>query len=82
LGLATGAAGMGLCVAWAVFARKRLPLRAMVSIPVYVLKKLPIYAGFFLNRQRAWVRTERRLEESADGMESATVAQEKSGEGL
>jgi hypothetical protein len=61
LGLAAGAAGMGLCVAWAVFARKRLPPRAMASIPVYVFKKLPIYAGFLLHRQRAWVRTERRL---------------------
>jgi hypothetical protein len=61
LGLAAGAAGMGLCVAWAVFARKRLPPRAMASIPAYVLKKLPIYAGFLLHRQRAWVRTERRL---------------------
>jgi hypothetical protein len=82
LGLATGAAGMGLCVAWAVFARKRLPLRAMVSIPVYVLKKLPIYGGFLLNRQRAWVRTGRRLEESTAGMESKTLAQANSGEGL
>ena len=61
LGLAAGAAGMGLCVAWAVFARKRLPPRVMASIPAYVLKKLPIYAGFLLHRQRAWVRTERRL---------------------
>jgi len=61
LGLAAGAAGMGLCVAWAVFARKRLSLRAMASIPVYVLKKLPIYAGFLLHRQRVWVRTERQL---------------------
>jgi hypothetical protein len=33
----------------------------MASIPAYVLKKLPIYAGFLLHRQRAWVRTERRL---------------------
>jgi cellulose synthase/poly-beta-1,6-N-acetylglucosamine synthase-like glycosyltransferase len=61
LGLAAGAAGMGLCVAWAVFARKRLSLRAMASIPAYVLKKLPIYAGFLLHRQRVWVRTERQL---------------------
>jgi hypothetical protein len=82
LGLVAGAAGMGLCVAWAVFARKRFPLRAMSSIPAYVLKKLPIYAGFLLNRQRAWVRTERQLEESTVGMESDVLAQAKSGEGL
>jgi hypothetical protein len=82
LGLAAGAAGMGLCVAWAVFARKRLPLRAMVAIPVYVLKKLPIYAGFLWNRQRAWVRTERRLEESTVGMESEALGRAKSEEEL
>jgi hypothetical protein len=82
LGSAAGAAGMGLCMAWAVFARKRLPLRAMGSIPAYVLKKLPIYAGFLLNRQRTWVRTERRLEESTNAMASDTLAQEKFGEGI
>jgi hypothetical protein len=82
LGLAAGTAGMGLCVAWVVFARKRLPLRAMVSIPVYVLKKLPIYGRFLVNRQRAWVRTERRLEESTVRMESEALAQANSGEGL
>jgi len=82
LGMAAGAAGMGLCVAWAVFARKRLPLRALASIPAYVLKKLPIYAGFLLHRQRAWVRTARQLEEATGGMESDALAQEKPGEGL
>jgi hypothetical protein len=82
LGLAAGAAGIGLCVAWAVFARGRLPPRAMVSIPVYVLEKLPIYGRFLLNRQRAWVRTERRLEESTVGRESEVLAQANSGEGL
>jgi cellulose synthase/poly-beta-1,6-N-acetylglucosamine synthase-like glycosyltransferase len=80
MGLAAGAAGMGLSVAWVVFARKRFPLRAMVSIPAYVLKKLPIYTGFLVHRQQAWVRTERRLEESTDAMESDTSAQEKFGE--
>ena len=79
LGVACGAAGIGLCVAWAVFARQRLPLRAIAAIPAYVLKKLPIYAGFLLHRQRAWVRTERQLAEPTDGMESDTLTQEKSG---
>lgn len=80
LGLAAGAAGMGLSTAWVVFARKRFPLRAMVSIPAYVLKKLPIYAGFLVHRQQSWVRTERRLEESTDALESDTPPQAKFGE--
>jgi Glycosyltransferase like family 2 len=79
LGLAAGAAGVGLCLAWAVFARKRFSLRAMASVPVYVLKKLPIYAGFLWHRQRAWVRTERRLEGSIAGAESDMLAQAQSG---
>jgi hypothetical protein len=54
----------------------------MGLIPAYVLKKLPIYAGFLLNRQRTWVRTERRLEESTNAMASDTLAQEKFGEGI
>jgi hypothetical protein len=82
LGSAAGAAGTGLCVAWVVFARKRLPLWAMGAIPVYILKKLPIYAGFLWNRQRAWVRTERRLEESTVGVESEALARAKSREGI
>jgi cellulose synthase/poly-beta-1,6-N-acetylglucosamine synthase-like glycosyltransferase len=79
LGVVCGAAGIGLCVAWAMFARQRLPLRAIAAIPAYVLKKLPIYAGFLLHRQRAWVRTERQLAEPTDGMESDTLAQKQSG---
>ena len=79
LGVASGAAGLGLCVAWAAFARQRLPLRAIAAIPAYVLKKLPIYAGFLWHRQRAWVRTERQLAESTDGMEFDTPAQKTSG---
>ena len=34
-------------------------LRTVVAVPHYMLRKLPIYAGFLFRRQRGWVRTER-----------------------
>lgn len=45
---------------WFVFCRQRIPLRSLFSIPFYMLRKLPIYAGFFFGRrQRSWIRTRR-----------------------
>jgi hypothetical protein len=35
----------------------------LLSIPIYVLRKLPIYLDFFRRRQRDWVRAERGNED-------------------
>ncbi|MBX7105256.1 MAG: glycosyltransferase family 2 protein [Gemmataceae bacterium] len=55
------AALLGLLMTWAVFARDRLPARDLILLPVYVLRKVPIYLGFIFRRQKAWVRTEREV---------------------
>jgi len=45
---------------WAVFCRERIPLSSLLKIPLYVFRKLPIYAGWLVHRrQNTWVRTER-----------------------
>ena len=43
---------------WLRFARD-IPIAALVSVPFYVIGKLPMYFGFLLRRQVHWVRTER-----------------------
>lgn len=48
-----------ILLAWAKFGRERLPFTSLLATPFYVLAKVPIYLGYFVRRQRAWVRTER-----------------------
>ncbi|MEO1211237.1 MAG: glycosyltransferase family 2 protein [Cyanobacteria bacterium J06638_20] len=53
--LMTGA----IVLAWAVFARKTIPAMTLLSIPFYLLWKIPLYASFLVKRQTRWIRTER-----------------------
>lgn len=59
--LAAGGVAMAVAlgVGWAVFCRQQVPLGAFAAVPLYMLRKLPIYAGLIFRRQHAWVRTER-----------------------
>jgi cellulose synthase/poly-beta-1,6-N-acetylglucosamine synthase-like glycosyltransferase len=51
-----------IVLAWLRFGREILPLRRLVFVaPVYLICKVPLYARFFVNRQREWVRGEREL---------------------
>ena len=53
------ALAVSLGLGWAVFCRRQVPLRALLAVPLYMLRKLPIYARMLVRRQHAWVRTER-----------------------
>jgi cellulose synthase/poly-beta-1,6-N-acetylglucosamine synthase-like glycosyltransferase len=55
LGLLTVSVGL----AWWRFARDRIPFRFLLSVPVYVMMKLPLYAAFLFRRENTWVRTAR-----------------------
>jgi cellulose synthase/poly-beta-1,6-N-acetylglucosamine synthase-like glycosyltransferase len=55
LGLLSGSVGL----AWWHFARDWMPFRFLLSVPVYVVTKLPLYAAFLFRRENAWVRTAR-----------------------
>jgi cellulose synthase/poly-beta-1,6-N-acetylglucosamine synthase-like glycosyltransferase len=46
--------------AWAIRGRGLISFAELLSIPFYVLTKLPIYARFLFRRQKDWVRTERK----------------------
>ncbi|PAX52219.1 hypothetical protein [Brunnivagina elsteri] len=55
----------GLCfltailTAWSGFATKILPLNQLLTVPFYVLKKIPVYLQFLIKPQNIWIRTER-----------------------
>ena len=51
--------GTGILLAWWRFGRAIVSLKEFLSVPAYVLAKLPIYARLFKGRQAEWVRTKR-----------------------
>ena len=48
-----------ILLAWAKFGRSQLSAKTLLSIPFYLIWKIPLYLGFLTNRQKAWVRTQR-----------------------
>ncbi len=52
--------------AWARFARHELPLTTLLSVPLYILWKIPLYASFLVKPQTKWVRTERDAIDSSN----------------
>ena len=53
----------GVLLAWTRFGRSDLPLRNLITIPFYILGKIPIYLKFLINPQSRWLKTERDLPE-------------------
>jgi len=49
----------GLTLAWLRFGRATLPLGTLLKAPLYVVRKIPLYLGFFAKPQSDWVRTQR-----------------------
>lgn len=45
--------------AWAKFGRDDLPVLTLLSVPFYIVWKIPLYFSFLWRRQTKWVRTER-----------------------
>ncbi len=57
---ATGAIVLcAITVGWIGFARKWLPLSTLFAVPWYVGAKIPLYLGFWTNRERTWISTNR-----------------------
>jgi hypothetical protein len=50
---------LAIFAAWCKFGRADLPFWSLLAAPLYALRKVPIYIGFLLRPQRAWVRTAR-----------------------
>jgi len=50
---------LAVLTAWIGFGRDILSFRDVLSLPVHMLKKIPLYLQFVLDRQKKWIRTER-----------------------
>ncbi|GAB4145039.1 MAG: glycosyltransferase family 2 protein [Cyanobacteria bacterium J069] len=48
--------------AWVRFGMDLIPARALLSIPLYILHKIPRYLAFPSRRQTEWIRTDRESE--------------------
>jgi len=63
---------VGLCflvaimTARAKFARQDLPLLQLLTVPFYVLWKIPVYLKFLVKPQNVWLRTQRDSVNPAD----------------
>ncbi len=58
--LALGGVGLAVVLSWYGFARHIVSARELLSVPAYVLGKVPLYLRFLLKKgQLEWVRTRR-----------------------
>jgi hypothetical protein len=51
--------GGAIFVGWVKYGRRTLPLMTLLTAPIYVAWKLPIYTKMLISREKTWVRTER-----------------------
>jgi cellulose synthase/poly-beta-1,6-N-acetylglucosamine synthase-like glycosyltransferase len=54
-----GMVGVAILAAWIKFGRQQLPARTLLSVPFYLMWKIPLYVSYMLRPQTKWVRTER-----------------------
>ncbi|CCQ55459.1 glycosyltransferase family 2 protein [Crocosphaera watsonii] len=59
LGIAGMSLLLGFISGWAKFGRKEIPAFALLTIPFYLLWKIPLYFAFLVRPESKWVRTER-----------------------
>ncbi|NJK37934.1 MAG: glycosyltransferase [Oscillatoriales cyanobacterium RM2_1_1] len=50
---------LAVALAWLKFGQDQVPLKTLLSIPGYILWKIPLYFAFLFKRQQEWVRTDR-----------------------
>jgi len=57
--LALGLLSAAVLLAWRGWGRPVLSLTDLLSVPVYVLSKIPLYLQYLKHRQEEWIRTDR-----------------------
>lgn len=58
-GLTLACLGLAILLAWTFFGRQVLTFGRLAYAPIYALRKIPLYAKFFVNRQVDWIRSKR-----------------------
>lgn len=57
---------ISIASAWAKFGREDFPVQTLLSVPFYILWKIPLYLAFLIRPQKKWVRTERDAVETSE----------------
>lgn len=57
--IALGLFSVAIAIAWVGWGRKIISLVSMLTIPFYILFKVPVYLRFLIKRQKSWVKTGR-----------------------
>lgn len=50
---------LGLVLGWLLHCRDKVPAKAIVAIPWFLVRKVGIYASLLFKREKVWLRTER-----------------------
>lgn len=59
LSLSGGMILVAIVSAWAKYCRRDIPAKVLLTVPLYILWKIPLYFSFLWKPQTKWVRTER-----------------------
>ena len=57
--VAAVAMGLSLVLGWLFHCRDKVPAKAIVAIPWFLVRKVGIYASLLFKREKVWLRTER-----------------------
>ena len=69
---------IGILLAWAKFGLHIIPLRSLITIPLYILSKIPIYLRFLVKPEQRWIRTERDAIDTTPNSQSNVSATQNS----
>jgi len=60
MGTATGFFTLAILMAWYTGGRDILSARDFLQLPIYILRKFPLYRQFLVRKETNWVKTERK----------------------
>ena len=52
--------GIAIAISWQGRGKSIVTLMELLTVPIYVLRKIPIYLKFFVRRQKEWIKTDRK----------------------
>ena len=59
LGIGAALMGSSLVLGWLVHCRDKVPAKAILAMPWFLVRKVAIYASLLFKREKVWLRTER-----------------------
>ena len=58
-GVGAVAMGLSLVLGWLIHCRDKVPAKAILAMPWFLVRKVAIYASLLFKREKVWLRTER-----------------------